>query len=52
MLNAEGIETLLYGCVTRTLSAEHYAKLRTAHHPVLLRVTGLQRRFPNDHTSS
>lgn len=35
-LKAEVIETLLYGCVTWTLSAKHYAKLPTAHHQVLL----------------
>ena len=44
MLKAEVIETLLYGCVTWTLCAKHFAKLRTAHHQVLLRVIGFHRR--------
>ena len=40
MLKAEGMETLLYGCVTWTLGQEHVAELRTAHYNVLLRVIG------------
>ena len=40
MLKAEAIETLLYGCSTWTLPQEHYAKLRTVHHRVLLRSSG------------
>ena len=32
MLKAEVMETLLYGCATWTLSNEHLAELRTAHH--------------------
>ena len=43
MLRAEVIETLLYGCVTWILRAEHFAKLRRVHHRVLLRVNGFQR---------
>ena len=35
------IETLLYGCSTWTLRQEHYAKLRTVHHRVLLRTDGV-----------
>ena len=50
-LKAEVIETLLYECVTWTLRAEHFAKLRTAHHQVLLRVIGFQRRVRTDHTT-
>ena len=47
MLKAEVSETLLlYGCVTWTLSAKHFARLRTVHHQVLLRVIGFQRRQP------
>ena len=38
MLKGEAIEALLYGCSTWTLHQEHYAKLRTVHHRVLLRV--------------
>ena len=50
-LKAEVIETLLYGCVTWTLGAEHFAKLRTVHHQVLLRVFGFQRRHRADYTT-
>ena len=51
MLKAEIIETLLYGCVTWTLSAQHFARLRSAHHQVLLRVIGFQRRQCTDYTN-
>ena len=51
MLKAELIETLLFGCVTWTLRVEYFAKLRTAHHLVLLRVIGFQRRLRTDHTT-
>ena len=40
MVNTEAIEALLYGCSKWTLSQEHYAKLRTVHHRVLLRIIG------------
>ena len=40
MVKAGTIEVLLYGCSTWTLRQEHYAKLRTAHHQVLLRIKG------------
>ena len=50
MLTAEVIETLLYGCVTWTLRVGHFAKLRTAHHQVLLRVIGFHRRVRIDDT--
>ena len=50
-LKAEVIETLLYGCVTWTLGAEHFAKLRTVHHQVLLRVVAFQRRQRTDYTT-
>ena len=42
MVKAEAIEALLYGCSTWTLRQEHYAKLRTVHHRVLLRIIGAQ----------
>ena len=45
------IVTLLYGCVTWALRAEHFAKLQMAHHQVLLRVNGFQRRLRTDHTT-
>ena len=44
MLTAEVIETQLYGCATWTFGQEHFAGLQTAHHKLLLRVTGIQRR--------
>ena len=41
---AEAIKALLYGCSTWTLRQKHYAKLRTVHHRVLLRIIGAQRK--------
>ena len=52
MLKAEVMETLLYGCVTWTLGQEHFAELRTAHHNLLLRIIGFQRRQRTDHLMS
>ena len=40
MFNADVMETLLYGCVTKTQGQGHFAKLRTAHHKLLLRNIG------------
>ena len=40
MVRTEVIEALLYGCVTWTPLKCHYAKLRTTHHRVLLRILG------------
>ena len=48
MVRAEAIEALLCGCSTWTLRQEHYAKLRTVHHRVLLRIIG---RSARDHTT-
>ena len=45
VVKAEAIEALLYGCSTWTLGQEHYAKLRTVYHRVLLRIIG-----PRDQT--
>ena len=47
MVKAEAIEALLYGCSTWTLRQEHYTKLRTVHHRVLLRIIGAQRKRPD-----
>ena len=44
MVKAKAIEALSYGCSTWTLRQEHYAKLRTVHHRVLLRIIGAQRK--------
>ena len=52
MVKAEAIETLLYGCSTWTLRQEHYAKLRTVHHRVLLRIIGAQRKRPDHRMTS
>ena len=52
MLKAEVMETLLYGCVTRTLGKEHLAELRAAHHGFLLRIIGFHRRQRTDHLMS
>ena len=49
MLEAEVLETLLYGCTTWSLGQAHHAKLRTVHHPLLLRITGFSRRQLLDH---
>ena len=51
MLKREVVETLLYGCVTWGVSAKHFARLRSAHRQVLLRVIGLQLRQHTDHTT-
>ena len=40
MVKAEAVEALQYGSVTWTLRQEHYKKLRTVHHRVLLRIIG------------
>ena len=40
MVKAEATEALLYGCSMWTLRQEHYPKLRTVHHQVLLRIIG------------
>ena len=47
MVKAEAIEALLYECSTWTLRHEYYAKLRTVHHRVLLRIIGAQRKRPD-----
>ena len=52
MVKAEAIEALLYGCSTWTLRQDHYAKLRTVHHRVLLRIIGAQRKRPDHRMTS
>ena len=53
MAKAEAIEALLlYGCSTWTLRQEHYAKLRTVHHRVLLRIIGAQPNRPDHRMTS
>ena len=52
MLKAKVMETLPYGCVTRTIGKEHFAELRTAHRRFLLRIIGFQRRQRTDQLMS
>ena len=52
MVKAEAIEALLYGCSTWTRRQEHYAKLRTVHHRVLLHIIGAQRKRPDHRMTS
>ena len=52
MVKAEAIEAFLYGCSTWTLRQEHYAKLRTVHHRVLLSIIGAQRKRPDHRMTS
>ena len=40
MVKAEAIEAPLYKCSSWTLRQEYYARLRTVHHRVLLRIIG------------
>ena len=52
MVRAEAIESLLYGCSTGTLRRNHYAKLHTVHHRVLLRIIGAQCKRPDHRMTS
>ena len=52
LLQAEVVETLLYGCVTWNLKPIHYSKLRTAHHLFLLRCIGWKKRERTDRPMS
>ena len=45
MVRSEVVEALLYGCVTWTPLKCHYAKLRTTHHRMLLRILGAWCKF-------
>ena len=51
-VKAEAIEALLYGCSAWTLRQDHYAKLRTVHHRVLLCIIGTQRKIPDHRMTS
>ena len=48
IVKAEEIESLLYGCSTWTLRQELYAKPRTVHHRVFLRIVRVQRKRPHE----
>ena len=52
MVKAEAIDVLLYGCRTWTLRQEHYSKLCTVHHQVLLRLIGAQRKIQDHRVTS
>ena len=52
MLRAEVIETLLYGCVTWSLSKADYGRLREVHHKMLLRYLGWRKRKRKYHIIS
>ena len=47
MVRSDVVETLLYGCVTRTSLKCHYAKLGITHHRMLLRILGAWWKSPN-----
>ena len=47
MVRSEVVESLLYGCVTWIPLKCHYAKLRTTHHRMLLRILGAWCKSPN-----
>ena len=52
MIKAGAIEAFLYGCSTWTIRQEHYAKLRTIHHQVLLCIIRAQRKRPDHRMTS
>ena len=47
MVSSGVVEALLYGCVTWAPLKCHYAKLRTTHHRMLLRILGAWCKSPN-----
>ena len=47
MVRSEVVDALLYGCATWTPLKGHYAKLRTTHHRILLRILGAWCKPPN-----
>ena len=47
IVRSEVGEALLYGCATWTSLKGHYAKLRTTHHRMLLRILGAWCKSPN-----
>ena len=52
IVKAEAIEAFLYGYSTWTFRQEHYAKLPTVYHRVLLRIIGAQRKRPDHRMTS
>ena len=51
-LKVDAIEALLYECSTWTLRQEHYYKLHTLHHQVLLRIIGAHNKRPDHRMTS
>ena len=52
MLKAEAMETLLYGCVTRSPSMADNDRVRKVHHQMLFRSLGWLKRKHGDHILS
>ncbi|CAB1110694.1 unnamed protein product [Ectocarpus sp. CCAP 1310/34] len=52
LLQAEVVETLLYGCASWSLTAEHYTKLNGTHRQFLTRCIGWSKRKRSDHPLS
>ena len=50
LLQAEVIDTLLYGCMTWSPNKPDYDRLRRVHHSMLLRCLGWRKRKRDDHT--
>ncbi|CAB1099135.1 unnamed protein product [Ectocarpus sp. CCAP 1310/34] len=48
LLQAEVVETLLYGCASWSLTAEHYTKLNGTHRQFLTRCIGWSKRKRSD----
>ena len=44
LFKAEVMEAMLYGCATWTMRSQDFSSLRTAHHKLLLRIIGFQRK--------
>ena len=52
LLKAEGVETLLYGCMTWSSKKPDYDRLRRVHRSMLLRCLGWRKRKRDNHTIS
>ena len=47
MVEAKAVEALLYGCGMQATHQDHYNKLHTIHHLILLRILGATSRKPD-----
>ena len=52
LLEADVVETLIYGCMTSSPKKPDYDKLQRAHRPMLLRCLGWRKRNRDNHTLS